>query len=401
MNRTSVNKIKIDFSKSKGSYIYNSNSGKSYLDLMGMYSTLAVGYNNTDVFSAADPATVNYLFANKITNCEIDSNVLQGFLTTFDSFLNSDKYFSEHHFCPTGALAIEAAVKTAIKYKGIKSPRILTFNGSFHGIYGYGGILTDRFAPVNKRLEGFPGNYWGKAKPFYSNNSSEANENATFEDVIVSLRNEFTRDGTLSAVLVEPIQCTFGDYYLDNRFIKEIRRLCTEYDVPLIFDEIQTGVFTTGEDWYFKYTGIIPDILVFGKKLQLAGISVAEKFTIIFSTPGALEATWDSNLVDMYRSTLIMQYLNNLELNSIIKKRSAAFVAELEKIPDILNIRYCGYIIGFDLVSKATRDLFLERLKNNSVICNATREKTVRFRPHLLFNELDIEYSIQQIRKSL
>lgn len=401
MNCTSINKIKIDFRKSQGSYIHDANTGVSYLDLMGMYSTLAVGYSNTEVFANADPELVNSLFTNKVTNCEIDSDVLQDFLLAFDSFLNKDKLFSLHHFCPTGALAIEAAVKTALKYKNIPDAQVLRFSGSFHGIYGYGGLLTDRFEPVNKRLDGFPGNFWKMIRPFYDNNSAVVNEGFSLEEAVSTLRNAFAVDSKLAAVLIEPIQCTFGDYYFDKRFLQEIRNLCTEFDVPLIFDEIQVGVYTTGTDWYFKQTGIVPDIIVFGKKLQLAGISVAEKFSTIFATPGALEATWDSNLVDMYRSTLIMRFLANMDLARIIARRSAAFISALAQSSQILNIRYCGYIIAFDLATGTERDQFIKKLRGNRVICNSTRERTVRFRPHLLFNDTDFEQAVQQIRKSL
>jgi L-lysine 6-transaminase len=368
---------------------------------MGMYSTLAVGYSNQEVFAKADQQIINYLFANKVTNCEIDSDVLQQFLSSFESFLNKDGIFSKHHFCPTGALAIEAAVKTAIKYKSISDAQVLRFSGSFHGIYGYGGLLTDRFAPVNKRLDGFPGNFWKMIRPFYDANSAVANEGYSFEEAVVALREEFAGDKKLAAVLVEPIQCTFGDYYFDKQFLQEIRSLCTEHDVPLIFDEIQTGVYTTGTDWYFKQTGIVPDIIVFGKKLQLAGISVVEKFETIFSTPGALEATWDSNLVDMYRSSLIMDFLKHIDLSEIIARRSRLFMDALAQFPELLNIRYCGYIMAFDLASGANRDRFVKKLKENKLICNSTREKAVRFRPHLLFSENDIDQAMQRIWKSL
>ena len=81
---------------------------------------------------------------------------------------------------------------------------------------------------------------------------------------------------------MEPIQCTFGDYYFPKAFFTGVRELATKHDIPLIFDEIQVGFGGTGKLWYFEHLPIVPDILVFGKKTQLSGIAVQEKFSKIF-----------------------------------------------------------------------------------------------------------------------
>ena len=62
MNNSSLNKIKIDFNRSHGSYIFDLNTNREYLDMMGMYSTLSVGYNNEDVYSKVDVNLLNNLF---------------------------------------------------------------------------------------------------------------------------------------------------------------------------------------------------------------------------------------------------------------------------------------------------------------------------------------------------
>lgn len=401
MNNSSINKIKIDFNKSSGSYIFDLNTNKKYLDMMGMYSTLAVGYNNNEVFSDIDFALLSSVFKNKITNCEINSNLLEDFVKTFHTHLDINGKFPKSYFCPTGALAIEASIKTALRYKNIDNPRILSFKGSFHGVYGFGGILTDRFDSVSPRLKGFPGGNFNTLNPYYDEyRSGHLNENS-FEKYLIDLENEFVKDTNLAAVIIEPIQCTYGDHYIDSRYILKVREMCDRFDIPLIFDEIQTGFFTSGRRWYSDVLNIYPDILVFGKKLQVAGILINQKCTKIFEIPSTLEATWDSDLLDMFRSKIIIEFLVKKDLEVIINENSDLLKDEFSKLNEIKNYRSAGYLIAFDLENRIKRDSFVKNLKENGVLCNPTREKTIRFRPHLLASKLDFEELILKVKKSL
>ena len=400
MNNSSLNKIKIDFNRSHGSYIFDLNTNREYLDMMGMYSTLSVGYNNEDVYSKVDVNLINNLFRNKITNCEINSDLLQEFINTFHRNLDLGGMFPNSYFCPTGALAIEASIKTALRYKDLDNPRILAFKGSFHGVYGFGGILTDRFDSVNPRLKNFPGGYHNTVTPYYDVCKSGDLNLVSFEESIKRLEKEFTKDKNLAAVIIEPVQCTFGDQYLDANYLLKVRELCNEYDVPLIFDEIQTGFYTSGKKWYSEILGVYPDIIVFGKKLQVAGILINKKCTKIFQIPATLEATWDSNLIDMYRSKIIIEYFEKYNIEEEIKANSEFIKNELKDKSDILNYRTCGYLMSFDFINNHKRNEFVEKLKFNGVLCNPTRDRTVRFRPHLLTSKKDFEKLVSEIKKS-
>ncbi|MAU58909.1 MAG: hypothetical protein CMC33_04540 [Flavobacteriaceae bacterium] len=401
MNDSSINNIKIDLARSKDSYIYDLNSKRKYLDFMGMYSTLCVGYNNEELINYYKELDVKEsLVLNKITNCEINSDILQDFQEIFKSEMSLNK-FSNYYFTSSGALAIEAAVKTAIKSSKKENPIILTFKGSFHGIYGYGGILTDRFDSVKSRLDGFPGNYWQRLRPFYGERSKSINIE-TIEESIQSVRNYIKiYENRIAGILVEPIQCTYGDHYLCIKYLKELKRISLDLNIPLIFDEIQTGFYSSGKKWYFDYTEVVPDILVFGKKAQLSGIMVSQKHSSIFKSPSTLEATWDSNLIDMFRSLSILKILKNKKnLSNQIIKNSNYFVSELKKHPELKNIRHCGYLIAMDFETKKNRNDFVQVIKKNGLLCNPTRSNMLRFRPHLLSSINDFDNALLIIDKS-
>ena len=159
MNKSSLFKKVIDFEKSFGSYLHDKNTNEKFLDFFGQYSTLVLGYNHPIFKSDKYFSEIKKVAHQKIPNCETGSDESTEFDEAFRK-LTSDNHFEFYHYCCTGALAIEAAIKTALDYKGFSCQRVITFKGNFHGINSYGGIFTDRFDPVKKRLKGFPGNYW-------------------------------------------------------------------------------------------------------------------------------------------------------------------------------------------------------------------------------------------------
>ena len=386
MNLSSVYKIKIDFLKSKNSYLFDKMTKKFYLDFFGQYSTLSIGYNNSIFRSKEYLNEIKKLSHQKITNCEILSDEAINFNKEFKEFVSLNKY-SFFHYCCTGALAIEAAIKTAIDYKKPqKGFKVVAFKGSFHGINGYGGIITDRFEGVNKRLEGFPGNYWDTIDPYL------------LEDLEKDLKKK-----NITAIIVEPVQCTFGDRYLRKNFFFKIRRLSNKYDVPLIFDEVQTGFCTTGKVWYFQHLGILPDIVVFGKKTQVSGIMVKKKFSKIFQNSIRLEVTWDSDIMDMTRALYIIKVLkkNKKKKLKTILVNSKRIINFLKKKKNLFNVRGIGYLIAFDLIDAEQRNRLWKLFFKNGLLCNKTRDKTIRFRPNLLLSNNEIDHFEKIINTSL
>ena len=125
------------------------------------------------------------------------------------------------------------------------------------------------------------------------------------------------------AVIVEPIQCTSGDIYLDTEELLELRNLCRAQDICFIVDEIQTGFGVTGKMWYSDQIGMDPDVLVFGKKAQICGIVAKEKYNECITTPlRKLDVTFDGELIDAVRATYVLQsyekydLLNQAQINS-------------------------------------------------------------------------------------
>lgn len=357
--------IRADLDKSYGSYVVDKNTNRQYLDFFSMYASLPLGYNHEVFHTEEFQRDILKHARTKITNCEFISDETEQFDKSFQDFAGS-RAFSNYHYACTGALAIEAAIKTSIIYKGHKKPKIVSFDGAFHGINSYGCFTTSRKDPLNSRLIGLPEIFSQKISPL------------TKKEDLEKILNEDT-----TCVLVEPIMSSYGDLYHDIGFLKNLREITNNKDIPLIFDEIQVGFCSTGDVWYADKINITPDIIVFGKKVQLSGIMVKEKFAKIFEKPIMLEVTWDGNPVDMIRGKYVIDACKKYDLLGNVNKQSSMLRDLLDPYLEKINFRNSGFIMAFDLESTEQRDKVVKDLYDKGMLVNSTGNRTIRLRPNL------------------
>ena len=374
--------IKIDFDKSHDSFLYDKNTEREYLDFFGMYASLPLGYNHkifqTEEFKNEILSTSTF----KVNNCEFVSDETLEFDRLFSEYAGSGNY-KHFHYCCTGALAVEAAIKACLQYKNFHSPKIISFNNSFHGVNSYGGFVTSRFWPANLKLDGFPEILSCKLAASLKRVEEELMKSPT------------------TCILVEPIQCSAGDIHLRKEFLVGLRALADSYDVPLVFDEIQIGFGATGKLWYYEHLDIEPDILIFGKKTQLSGIMVKDKHSQIFQKENItrLEVTWNSDVVDMVRCKHIIKAYKKYNILENVKNVSQVLISSLEKNKKIKNLRNAGLIIGFDLEDTQSRNKFVKDLYDVGLLCNSTGRRSIRLRPNLNLTLEEAELAIEKINK--
>lgn len=385
-HRSSLFNIKADIVQSHGSYIFDLTRGRKVLDLFGMYSSLPLGYNHEAFGKYEFLHEVKTYASLKVANCEVATDAADSFIDLFTSHL-SMRPFSHFHFCCTGALAIEAAVKTAMVARGNK--RVATFESNFHGINGYGGMLASGLGPASMRLSDLP--YGAVARVF-----PDPTDNA--DELLHAIEHQATR-GELCAVLVEPIQCTVGDRVLDVEFLRELRSLCDEASIPLIFDEIQTGFGGAGTLWYFEQLGFVPDIVVFGKKTQVSGIMVSERYSAIFRQPSRLEVTFDGDVLDMIRAKAIMRAYERHNILRNVNERGAQLEDAL--MCTGLAVRRVGLLLALDFESRTMRDAFVKKLwEDESTIVIPTGDRSVRMRPSLAITEAEVLEASKRIGRT-
>ena len=369
--------LTIDFKKSHGSYFVDKNSGGEYLDFFNMYSSLPLGYNHP-IFDKEFKEKIEEISYMRMANNVCKSEELLSFIELFKQYTFSDNF----HFTCTGALAVESALKTAMQYKKVDNPMVLSVKKSFHGVNSWG-FTTSRAGITGKRMEYFPGNNW---------------RDLELDEIITYL--ETNNLDNLVAVIIEPIQCTNGDIYLDTDKLKYVKELCSKNDICFILDEIQTGFGTTGKIWYYEYLGFEPDILVFGKKSQVCGIVVSDKYKEILNNPyQKLDVTFDGELIDVVRATYILKAFEKYNILDNVNSNSKILRKKLES--KVLNYRSIGHLVAFDFKTSQQRDLFVKKCFTYNLLVNKGGINSIRLRPNLFLTKEEISTFIDIFIKVL
>src|SRR5881394_2532061 len=411
-------KIVIDLEKSHGSYMYDETTNRRLIDLYGFFGSMPIGFNHPYFDNAAVQRDLLRAAKFKVANSDIYSEGYAEFVETFSrvaGFRPLDRYL----FIEGGALAIENTLKAAMDWKvrknmaagrGERGTEILHFRHAFHGRSGYTMSLTntdprktDLFAKFN----------W----PRVSNPPIDFSlpENEREGDVIerekkseAEIRKFIDERGTdIAAIIIEPIQGEGGDNHFRGEWLRKLREICDESDILLIFDEVQTGLCTTGRTWCCQHFKVQPDLLAFGKKVQVCGVMAGPRLDEVkdnaFRLPSRLNSTWGGNFTDMVRSTHYLRIVEEEHLVENAAKVGAYFLDQLRDLqreePMISAARGRGMFLAFDLPDAKTREEFWQGFFNLGVLTLRSGENSIRFRPALDITAQVIDEAIEVMRK--
>jgi L-lysine 6-transaminase len=249
--------------------------------------------------------------------------------------------------------------------------------------------------------------------PLTDNNLAVANETEAIS--IAQVKQSFIDyKDDICAIIIEPIQSEGGDNHLREEFLIQLRSIADENDAFLIYDEVQTGVGLTGKFWCHQHYSekAQPDILAFGKKMQVCGILVGNKVDEVernvFNVSSRINSTWGGNLVDMVRSSQILQIVeeDNLCKNAtMVGTYLQNGLLELAtKFDQISNVRGKGLMCAFDFAQKDMRDTFIKKGMEKNVMFLGCGSQTIRFRPALCMETKHIDEGLavmEQILTSL
>ncbi len=412
--------IIFDVANSRGSYLVDQRNGDRYLDFFSMYTSMAVGYNHPRLVEIQDK--LGRLAINKPTNSDVYTTALAEFMEIF-SRIAMPSGFPHVFFIDGGALAVENALKSAFDWKVRKNlaagsrqevgTQVIHFQQAFHGRSGYTLSLTNTFDP--RKTKYFPKFPWPRIiNPKMTFPLTEANLKQVIdleEEALREIRRVIAKDATdIAALIIEPIQGEGGDNHFRKEFLVDLRRICTENDIMLIFDEIQTGVALTGRFWAYEHFDVEPDILVFGKKTQVSGIlssrRVDEVRCNVFNERSRINSTFGGNFTDMVRCTQILRIIEEEHLVENARIQGELLLGELEQLasefPEVIsNSRGRGLMCAFDAPNSGVRDQLIKTLLQQRVLLIASGEKSIRFRPHLVVTADEIMEGIHIIRKVL
>ena len=412
-----------DMEKSNGAYIYDSKYNRKLLDFFTCFASVPLGYNHPKMLN--DEAFKHNLLLAALSNpsnSDVYTQQYAEFVNTF-SRVGIPDYLPHAFFIAGGALAIENALKVAMDwkvqknfakgYKEEKGFKVIHFEKAFHGRSGYTLSLTNTLPDKTKWFAKFD---WPRVStpqlkfPLNAENLKIAEETEALS--LAQIKQAFADNkDDICAIIIEPIQSEGGDNHIREEFLIQLRQLADENEAFLIYDEVQTGVGLTGKFWAHQHFNekARPDILTFGKKMQICGILVGNKVDDVegnvFNVPSRINSTWGGNLVDMVRSTQILSIVeedklceNAAEVGEYLKNQLHELANKYDKMS---NVRGKGLLCAFDFPEKDMRNKFIEKGMAENVMFLGCGNHTIRFRPALCIEKKHIDEGIEVMQKIL
>jgi len=297
-------------------------------------------------------------------------------------------------FVNTGAEAVENAIKFAYRKKGPLAG--VSCVGAFHGRTVGALSFTDSKAVQKK---------------YYPEVNNELIKFCMNDDDpdINQLEELIRREAEPAFVIVECVQGEGGYRVASKKFIKNLRGVTEKHDVPLIIDEIQSGMGRTGRWWSFEHYRIKPDIMTSGKSLQVGAVISSRKYDPCES--GSVSSTWGGgHRIDLAVGLKTIEIIEKEKLLKNAERMGKYFIKRLKEIQQkyskIIDVRGLGLMMGVELSKQKQMKSVLKEAFKNGLLLLGCGEKTVRIAPPLIITKeeadigLDIfERVIRKVKK--
>ena len=361
----------VTIEKGLGAHVWDTNN-KEYIDCMGGYGVALVGHRNERVVNAIKSQIGKIITVHS----SLYSKTREEFLETL--FKVAPKGLTQAHLNNSGAEAIEAAMKFARKFTGKKG--MVAMNGSYHGKSM--GALSLTFNPKYRKA----------FQPLV--------DKVTFSPFgnIESLREKI--DDDTAFVILEPIQGESGIHVAPDGFLQDVRKLCDDNGILLIFDEIQAGLGRTGRMWASEHWDTAPDILCIAKGIAGGvpmGVTMVRPDILDCISKGEHSSTFGGNPLSCAAGTATLQALTQDGLIDNADKMGKLFREGLERLKEkhtvIRDIRGKGLMIGIELKFEV-KDILMEGIEKNLLLLYSGRN-ILRLLPPLVISEEDVTKSLE------
>jgi 4-aminobutyrate aminotransferase len=373
--------------------------GNVLLDFAGHVGSMPLGYNNPKIlerlkeFELVDPLKIAgqdfYLPAR-----ELDDRGIPGPADLMDRLTDVTGYGMDTVFLSnTGAEAVENALKIAFDHTAGKYT--ITCQGAFHG-RTLGTLSLNRSKEVYRRR--FPEIASVHDVPFCADRtcSSETCECGFFREDSSALRqlvgdNGYVSPDEVAAFVIEPVQGEGGYRFPSDAFTDEIAAVAEEFDIPVVVDEVQTGVGRTGEWWASDHSAIEPDVIASAKALRVgATISREEVFP---AETSRLSSTWGAgDILSAAQGTLTLDAIEEYDLLDNATERGRQFqelLAEADT-PGVVDVRGMGLLLGIECDTTERRDDIQAAAFARGLLVIGCGTQTIRVLPPLDVTEREI-----------
>lgn len=371
-----------DFVTGAGAYLYTE-EGERYLDMAAGYASNCFGYSH--------PALVASLrmqvdkFWHLCNRYKIPNTV--EFCDLLVKYTGLDKVYP----CNTGAEAVESAIKFARRFfygQNVERYRFITIEGAFHGR-----TLAAASASTKEKMEGF-------------GPRTEGFDRVPFND-IEALRQAVTPQ--TAGVLLEPIQGEGGMRAHTDKYMKEVRNICDQRGILLLFDEVQCGMGRTGYMFAADYYGVKPDIFILAKGLgggfPVAAVVLREALTAHFKK-GSHGSTFGGNPLAIAAGLKVLQLFQDKDVLANVKRVGIYLRKRLEEVKadyptKIDEVRGVGLMAGIKFKASIGADVVVEKMRDEHILTIPAADNVLRITPPLIIKEQQVDEMITALRAVL
>lgn len=360
-------KMAISVERGKGSWVWTS-EGEKYLDLYGGHAVCATGHSHPHVVKAIKEQADKVLFYSNLVYSAIRAKAAEKLVSVAPDSL------AKAFFCNSGTEANENAMRMARMATGRE--KIVTFSGGFHG------RTADSISAT------FLGKYREIGKPNVPGHVA-----AEFGD-IESVRA--VADDETAAIMLEPIQSMAGVREAPPQFFRDLRELCDERGIILIFDEVQTGIGRTG-NWFFGGSkladGVEPDIISLAKSLGSGvpvGACLVNERVASYIKENDLGTTFGGGMLAMAAVVATLEAIENDGMIENAEKVEQHLRDSLAGAKGIVAIHGKGCLLGIEFEEKCA-PVHARLLENKIITGTSSDPKVLRLLPPLCttVNEID------------
>ncbi len=372
----------IAFEYGKGMYLYDLENN-AYLDFLGGIAVTALGHSHPTLVNAITNQAQKYIHCSSLYYIKEQAMLAKKIC----DFSCADKVF----FGNSGAEANEGAIKLARLYQRKKGKpdkyEIITLEKSFHGrtlatIAATGqDKYQKQFNPLTPKFKSVPINDFDAIK-----NSVDENT---------------------CAIMLEPIQGESGVNPVSKEYLSNIRKLCDEKDIVLIFDEVQCGMWRTGKLFAYEHFEIEPDIFTLAKALgggfPIGALCAKDKFAQAFS-PGDHGSTFGGNPLACSAGLAVFKVFEDENLVKNSEKSGKYMIEKLtelkKKYSVIKEIRGSGCMIGIEFSKDIAIDIKNELFKQK-ILVGSVKKSIIRLLPPLIVKKENIDELCKALNKTI
>lgn len=377
--------------RGEGPYIYTTD-GVKYLDLTCGIGVTQLGHCHPEVTKAAKDQIDKLMHISCVTHHTENIKLAEKLASILPGDINNT------FFCNSGAEAVDGSIKLS-RYVNPGRPNIVSFRGAFHGrTLGSTALSSSKvlhrkhYDPLltGMNLVDYPNCY---SCPVFKDPSSCSLECL---DLLTRMFKLNLPPESISAIIIEPIVGEGG--YIPSppnalnprhNYLKELRKICDQYGILLIADEVQSGIGRTGKWFGIEHYGIVPDVITMAKGLGSGlpiGAFASKKKYMSLMPPGSHGSTFGGNPVSCAVGSKTLEIIERDNLLSYVSKTGAEVMKHLEtELKTKAKVRGLGFMIGIELSSKEIAEkVIAECFKENILILSAGADaNSIRLIPPL------------------